>query len=44
MRTSRNTDFHLRDIAKNNFSGIDISQGLDLESPALSSLFSLAGI
>ena len=26
MRTSRKTDFRSRDIAKNNFSGIDISQ------------------
>ena len=31
MRTSRKTDFRSRDIAKNNFSRIDISQGLDLE-------------
>ena len=34
MRTSRKTDFRSRDIAKNNFSGIDISQGMDLELPS----------
>ena len=39
MRTSRKTDFRSRDIAKNNFSEIDISQDLDLESPSLSSYF-----
>ena len=39
MRTSRNTDFRSRDIAKNNFSGIDISQGLDLVPPSLSRYF-----
>ena len=41
MRTSRKTDFHSRDIAKNNFSGIDISKGLDLEPTSLSSYFLL---
>ena len=41
MRTSRKTDFRSRDIARNNFSGIDISQGLDLESPPLSPYFLL---
>ena len=43
MRTSRKTDFHSRDIAKNNFSGIDmyVSQGLDLEPSSLSSYFLL---
>ena len=41
MRTSRKTDFCWRDIAKNNFSGIDISQGLDLEPPSLSPYFLL---
>ena len=39
MRTSRKTDFRLRDIAKNNFSGIDISQGLNLEPPSYFLLF-----
>ena len=37
----RKTDFRSRDIAKNNFSGIDISQGLDLERPSLSPYFLL---
>ena len=41
MGTSRKTDFRSRDIAKNNFSGIDISQGLDLEPPSLSPHFLL---
>ena len=41
MWTSRLTDFRSRDIAKNNFSGIDISQGLDLEPPSLSPYFLL---
>ena len=41
MRTSRKTDFRSRDIAKNNFSGIDITQGLDLEPPSLSRYFLL---
>ena len=41
MRTSRKTDFRSRDIAKNNFIGIDISQGLDLEPPSLSPYFLL---
>ena len=41
MRTSRRTDFRSRDIAKNNFSGIDISQGLDLEFPSQSPYFLL---
>ena len=41
MRTSRKTDFRSRDIAKNNFSGIDISQGLDLDPPSLSPYFLL---
>ena len=36
MRTSRKIDFRSIDIAKNNFIGIDISQGLDLEPPSLS--------
>ena len=36
MRTSRKIDFRSRDIAKNNFSGIAISQDLDLEPPSLS--------
>ena len=35
MRTSR------KDITKNNFSGIDISQGLELEPPSLSPYFLL---
>ena len=39
MRTSLKTDFRSRDIAKNNFRGIDISQGLDLEAPSLSPYF-----
>ena len=39
MRTSRKTDFRSRDIAKNNFSGIDISQA-PLSVPS----FSLADI
>ena len=39
MRTSRKTDFRSRDIAKYNCSGIDISQGLDLELPSLSPYF-----
>ena len=37
----RKTDFRSRDIAKNNFSGIDISQGLGLERPCLSPYFLL---
>ena len=41
MRLSRKTDLRSRDIAKNNFSGIDISQGLDLERPSLSTYFLL---
>ena len=41
MRTSQKTDFRSRDIAKNNFSGIDISQGLDLEPSSLSPYFLL---
>ena len=41
MRTSWKTDFRSRDIAKNNFSGIEISQGLDLEPPSLSLYFLL---
>ena len=41
MWTSRKIDFLSRDIAKNNFSGIDISQGLDLEPPSLSPYFLL---
>ena len=41
MRTSRKTDFRPRDIAKNNFTGIGISQGLDLEPPSLSPYFLL---
>ena len=41
MRTSRKTNLRLRDIAKNNLSGIDISQGLDLEPPPLSPYFLL---
>ena len=41
MRTYRKTDFRLRYIAKNNFSGIDISQGLNLEPPSLSPYFLL---
>ena len=36
IRTSRKTDFRLRNIAKNNFTGIDIPQGLDLEPASLS--------
>ena len=40
MRRSRKTD-RSRDIAKNNFSGIDISKGLDQESPSLSLYFLL---
>ena len=39
MRTSRKTCS--RDIAKNNFTGIDISQGLDLDPPSLSPHFLL---
>ena len=41
MRTTRKTDFRSRDIDKNNFSGIDISQGLDLEPPSLFPYFLL---
>ena len=41
MRTPRKTDLRLRDNNKNNFSGIDISQGLDLEPPSLSPYFLL---
>ena len=42
MRTSRKIDFRSRDIAKKkNLSAIDISQGLDLEPPALSPYFLL---
>ena len=41
MRTSRKTDYRSRTIAKNNFSGIDLSQGLDLEPPSLSPYFLL---
>ena len=41
MRMSRKTDFRSRDVAKNNFSGIDISQDLDLEPPSLSPYFLL---
>ena len=41
MQTSRKTDFRSRDIAKNNFNGIDISQGLKLEPPSLSPYFPL---
>ena len=41
MRTCRKTYFRSRVIAKNNFSGIDISQGLDLERPSLSPCFLL---
>ena len=36
------TDFRSRDIAKNNFSGIDISQAVDLEPPSLSPYFLLS--
>ena len=43
MRTSQKLDFSSREIAKNNFSGIDISQGLDLEPPSLSPYFLLVG-
>ena len=42
MRTSRKTDFRSRDtVAKNNCSGIDIPQGLDLDPPSLSPYFLL---
>ena len=41
MQRSWNTDFRSRDSAKNNFSGIDITQGLDLEPPSLSPYFLL---
>ena len=41
MRTSRETDFRSRDSGENNFSGMDISQGLDLERPSLSPYFLL---
>ena len=44
MWTSRKTDFRSRDVAKNNFSGIDISQGLDLVFPSLSLHFLLITI
>ena len=39
MPTSRKTDFRSKDIAKNSFSGVDISQGLELEPPSLSPSF-----
>ena len=41
MQRSWNTDFRSRDSAKNNFSGIDITQGLDLVPPSLSPYFLL---
>ena len=44
MRTSRKTDFRSRDIAKNNFSGIDITQGLDMEPPSFSPYFLLVTV
>ena len=38
------TDFRSRDITKNNFNGIDISQGLDLEPPSLFPYFLLISL
>ena len=43
MRTSRKTD-RSRDIEKNNFGGIGIYQGLDLEPPSLSPYFLLVNV
>ena len=41
MRSFRKTDFRSRDIANNNFIGIDISHGLDLEPRSLFRYFLL---